>query len=130
MTITVTHVLLAIIAVSVAGMAVAVFRLFSPVTRIARELESLCRCANELRPSIDGLLHEIERGLAQMRQVAQRADEIAGDLQAFSGSTRRLAMPLLTRLGALAAGTKAGLEAFRRLGQAVKHSSNGRGGVR
>jgi hypothetical protein len=127
---TIGDVLLSAMTVSIAGIAVALFRLCGPVARIAREVERLSRCASELRPHVDRLLQETEGGLAQLRQAAQRAEEILGDLQAFSGSTRQLAMPLLTRLGALIVGAKAGLGAFHRLGQAIKHGPNGRGGVR
>jgi hypothetical protein len=125
----ISEVLLLIIAVSAAGMAAAVVRLVGPVLRATRELERLSRCASELRPRLDRLLIEAEGGLSDARQLAGRAEAIAADVQALTGSAKGLAVPLLVRLGALAAGAKAGMGMWHRLGGAGRHSPNGRGGV-
>jgi hypothetical protein len=124
-----TDMLLAIIAVSAAGIAIALARLVGPVTRAARELEQSSRGVTELQPQLERLLQEAEHGMSETRQVVRRAEVITMDLQALARAAKT-AQPLLAGLGALATGFRAGTEAFSRWGRAGKHSPNGRGGVR
>lgn len=86
--------------------------------------------ASALVPEIDRVSVEVEHTLQSVRRLSDRAEQIAGDVEAMTSQTREAAVPLLKELGtqvelavrtlrhlaALLAGAKAGLAAMGRSG--------------
>jgi len=115
MSFTLADLLLVIIAAVAIGMLAVLVRLSTRVTRAAEEVEVSFHYLNSIRPTVDRLLREAEDEVSEMREMTQRANRIAADVQDISGSARRLTLPLLTQFTAVLAGAKVGLEAFHRL---------------
>jgi hypothetical protein len=126
MTVTLTDGLLLVIAVTLLVMASQVMRLVQQVAVAVGKLEKLGEAIEEVR----GLAHNAETALLEARKTGARIDHIVETIEQGTTLVRQLVMPFSWRLGALAAGAKAGFGVLQR--GAFRHGNGAvavRGGV-
>jgi hypothetical protein len=126
MTFTLAEGLMLVIALTLLVMAGQLIRLVQQVSEAAGRLEKLGEAIEEVRE----LVRNAEAALLDVRQTAGRIDRIAETVEHGSALVRQLVAPFTWRLGALAAGVKAGFGVLQRGG--IRHGNGtaaARGGV-
>lgn len=126
MTVTLADGLLLVIAVTLLVMASQLIRLVRQVAAALGKMEKLEEAVEEVR----GLVRNADTALLEARKTAARIDRMVGTVEQGALLVRQWVMPFSWRLGALAAGAKAGFGVLR---QGVFRHSNGavaaRGGI-
>ena len=112
---TLTEMLLLVIAVTLLVVSAQVIRLAARVSKAADALD-------ELQPGVSRLVREAEEALADVRKTSGRIDRLTETIEHGTVVARQLVVPFLTRVGALVIGAKAGLEVLRRV---AFHRGNG-----
>lgn len=101
MTLALTDVLLAIIAIATVAGAIAVIRIAGQVMRTAAEVERVARHLNYLEPRFERLLEEAESELVQARELTGKINSIAVDFEMVAEQTRKTLMPALHGISAI-----------------------------
>ena len=126
MTFTFADGLLLVIAVTLLVMASQLMRLVHQISEAVGKLEKLGEAIDEVRR----LARNADTALLEVRKTGGRIDRIAETIEQGTTLVRQLFIPLSCRLGALAAGAKAGFGVLRR--GASRHGNGAvavRGGV-
>lgn len=109
MTFTLADGLLLVIAVTLLVMTGRPMRLVHQVSEAAGKLEKLGEAIDEVRQPA----RSAETALLEVRQTGGRIDRIAETIEHGTTLVRQLLLPVSWRLGALAAGVKAGIGVLR-----------------
>jgi uncharacterized protein YoxC len=125
MTLTLTEVLLIVIALCCVTILIVCVRFGARIARTAAEVDALSRYIDSIRPSIDRLLRDAELEMSELRQVTQRADRIAEDIQDISAGARQVTRSVFTQLAAVLTGAKVGLQVFQRRRSSRGFNGNG-----
>lgn len=123
MTVTLADGLLLVIAVTLLIMVSQLVRLVQQVAGTVGKLEQLGEAIEEVR----GLARHAETALLEARRTGARIDTIVKTVEQGARLVRQVVMPFSWRLGALAAGAKAGFEVLQ---QGAFRHSNGAGAAR
>jgi predicted PurR-regulated permease PerM len=94
--------LLLIIALAVVVIAIVLLRLSAQAVRTATEVERLARHLNYLQPRIERIVVEVETELKALHVLTEKVDQIAADVEGVSSQARRLVMPALSSVAAIA----------------------------
>jgi hypothetical protein len=121
MTLSLTDVLLAVIAVCAVIAAISLLRSTGRIADSASEVE---RAVQTLSPRVDRLLQEGSDLIAQSRSVLERLEAVADDASAVSTEAKRVAVPMIHdlsivrevthQLAAVMKGLQAGVSALGR----------------
>jgi uncharacterized protein YoxC len=102
MTHTLTEVLLLLLAAAGVVAVVYVVKLVNQLSRTAAEAERFIAQLNQLSPQLNRILTQTEGELADLRQVTQKVDAIAGNVGAISQKVAGFVAPSTDGAGTLA----------------------------